>query len=274
MYTHMKKRNEVKEAKEIKEAKEAFCESGRESVTIELTAIQKLLTAIDDRFAAACQCLLECQGRIIVIGMGKSGHIARKIAATLTSTGSPAFFVHPAEARHGDLGIITANDVVLAISSSGNTEEVLLILPLLKKLGVALIALTGNAQSSLAQAANIHLDASIDKEACPFNLAPTASTTVALVLGDAIAIALLKARGFTREDFALTHPAGHLGKRLLLSVKDIMHQGKAIPKVLTQASLQEAIIEMTRKNLGMTAIVDHNNTLLGIFTDGDLRRTL
>lgn len=251
-----------------------FEKSGKTVIDIELAAIEKLRQAINASFNRACDAILNCQGRAIVIGMGKSGHIANKVAATLASTGSPAFFVHPGEASHGDLGMITNNDVVIMISGSGNTDEILLIIPLIKKLGIPLIAMTGNQHSSLAQAADIHLDTSVDKEACPHNLAPTASTTAALVMGDALAIALLQARGFSRQDFASTHPAGSLGKRLLLQVKQIMHHGQAVPKVLASANIKEALIEMTAKSLGVTAIIDQQDQLLGVFTDGDLRRVL
>lgn len=251
-----------------------FEQFGKTVVDIECAAIDRLKQAINADFAQACQSLLACHGRVIVIGMGKSGHIAHKLAATFASTGTPAFYVHPGEAGHGDLGMITKDDIAIAISSSGNTDEILMILPLIEKLAIPLIALTGNAQSSLAQAADIHLDVAVEKEACPHNLAPSASTTAALVMGDALAIALLQARGFSREDFALTHPAGSLGKRLLLQVKQIMHQGAAIPKLLPTASIRAALIEMTAKSLGLTAVVDDDNYLLGVFTDGDLRRVL
>jgi arabinose-5-phosphate isomerase len=218
--------------------------------------------------------MLACKGRIVVIGMGKSGHIGNKIAATLASTGSPAFFVHPGEASHGDLGMITSSDVVLALSNSGETREIITILPLIKRMGAPLISMTGNPASTLAREANVNLDVSVAKEACPLDLAPTASTTAALVMGDAVAIALLEARGFTAEDFALSHPGGSLGRRLLLHVYDIMHKGDAIPAVTQHASLRDALIEMTTKGLGMTAIVDGEGRAVGIFTDGDLRRCL
>ncbi|MBF0255152.1 MAG: KpsF/GutQ family sugar-phosphate isomerase [Gammaproteobacteria bacterium] len=218
--------------------------------------------------------MLNCPGRVIVTGMGKSGHIGNKIAATLASTGTPAFFVHPGEASHGDLGMITDKDVVVALSNSGETAEILTILPLIKRLGAPLIALTGNPESNLAREADVHLDVSVEKEACPLGLAPTSSTTATLAMGDALAIALLEARGFTEEDFARSHPGGSLGRRLLLHVKDIMRSGEAIPRVLHSASLNQALLEMTRKGLGMTAVVDENESILGIYTDGDLRRTL
>lgn len=251
-----------------------FCQIGKDVVNVELAAIKKLLTRIDNSFALACEILLACKGRIIVTGMGKSGHIANKIAATFASTGSPASFMHPAEASHGDIGVITQQDVMVALSNSGTTEEILTLLPSIKRLGIKLITLTGNANSVLAKEADVNLDVSAEKEACPLNLAPTASTTTALVMGDALAIALLEAKGFTREDFAFSHPAGRLGRRLLLRIKDIMHVGEAIPKVLQTASLSAALLEMTQKRLGMTAIVDEHDQLKGVFTDGDLRRAL
>lgn len=243
-------------------------------IETELAAVSALKARIHDDFATACEIMLACQGRVVVTGMGKSGHISGKIAATLASTGTPAFFVHPGEASHGDLGMITAKDVVLALSNSGETNEILTIVPLLKRLGVPLIAMTGRPHSTLAREADIHLDVSVEKEACPLGLAPTSSTTVALVMGDALAVALLDSRGFTETDFALSHPGGSLGRRLLLRTADIMHTGANIPKVGAQASLRDALLEMTKKNLGMTAIVDSNDTVLGIYTDGDLRRTL
>ncbi len=241
-------------------------------IQTELDEIQQLLYRLDDSFTQACQLLFACTGRIVVIGMGKSGHIGSKIAATLASTGSPAFFVHPGEASHGDLGMITKNDVVLAISNSGETDEIITIVPLIKRLGVPLISLTGNQNSHIATQANVNLDVSVSKEACPLGLAPTSSTTVALVMGDALAIALLDSRGFTADDFALSHPGGRLGKRLLLHVKDIMHTGSNIPIVKNNMLLSEALMVMTEKKLGMTTVVDDHNVLIGIFTDGDLRR--
>jgi len=243
-------------------------------INTELAAVEKLKSRIDASFTRACELLLACDGRIVVTGMGKSGHIGGKIAATLASTGSPAFFVHPGEASHGDLGMITAKDVVLALSNSGNTTEILTIVPIIKRFGVPLISMTGNTKSALATEADVNLDVSVTQEACPHGLAPTSSTTVALVMGDALAIALLQARGFTEEDFALSHPGGSLGRRLLCHVEDIMHTGNAIPKVNRQATVSEALLEMTGKNMGMTAIVDENDDLLGIYTDGDLRRSL
>jgi arabinose-5-phosphate isomerase len=243
-------------------------------IDTEIEAVSALKSRIDEDFIQACQLLLNCQGRIVVIGMGKSGHIGSKIAATLASTGSPAFFVHPGEASHGDLGMITRNDVVLALSNSGETDEILTILPIIKRLGVPLVAMTGRPESTLAEFANVHLNVGADKEACPLGLAPTSSTTVALVMGDALAIALLEARGFTAEDFALSHPGGNLGRRLLLHVSDIMHKEAEIPVIGAQALISEALVEMTDKGLGMTAVVDESQRLVGIFTDGDLRRVL
>ena len=243
-------------------------------IDTELKAIETLRQRIDDSFDRACELLLGCEGRIVVTGMGKSGHIGGKIAATLASTGSPAFFVHPGEASHGDLGMITPKDVVLALSNSGNTAEILTIVPIIKRLGVPLVSMTGNPASALASEADVNLDVGVEQEACPHGLAPTASTTVALVMGDALAIALLQARGFSAEDFAMSHPGGALGRRLLLHVADIMHTGDDIPAVKPDATLPQALLEMSSKGLGMTAIVDDANRVLGIYTDGDLRRTL
>src|SRR3989344_256784 len=247
---------------------------GREVIQLEAEALQTLAKRVDGQFAEACRLILACTGRVIVTGMGKSGHIGGKIAATLASTGTPSFFVHPGEASHGDVGMITTPDIVLAISNSGETEEILTILPIIKRMGVKLIALTGGLQTSLARQADAVLNASVEKEACPHNLAPTASTTAALAIGDALAVALLKSRGFTREDFARAHPAGSLGRRLLLYVSDVMHTGAAIPKVGEDASLREALLEMTGKGLGMTGVVNRDGALVGILTDGDLRRVL
>ena len=247
---------------------------GRAVVNIEAAAVNALADRINDDFAQACGHLLTCKGRIVVTGMGKSGHIGSKIAATLASTGSPAFFVHPGEASHGDLGMITPNDVVLALSNSGETSELLTIVPLIKRLGVPLIAMTGNPHSNLAKESDIHIDVSVAQEACPLNLAPTSSTTAALVMGDALAIALLESRGFTEEDFARSHPGGSLGRRLLLHIGEIMHTGAGIPSVNQNAPVRDALMEMTRKGLGMTAVVDDHGRLVGIYTDGDLRRTL
>lgn len=246
----------------------------RAVIATELNAIEALSDRIDDGFVRACQYLLACKGRIIVTGIGKSGHVGSKIAATLASTGSPAFFIHSGEASHGDLGMVQSNDVVLAISNSGETDEIVTILPLIKRLGVPLIAITGNSESKIAQMANVHIDGGVEKEACPLNLAPTSSTTAAMVLGDALAIALLEKRGFTEADFARSHPGGSLGRRLLLHVHDVMTKGDDVPKVTPQNSIRDALVEMTRKGLGMTCIVNDNRELLGIFTDGDLRRTL
>jgi len=247
---------------------------GRAVIETEAAGISALAERIDDNFVKACHYILECEGRVIVLGMGKSGHIGGKIAATLASTGSPAFFVHPGEASHGDLGMITAKDVVLALSNSGETDELLTILPLIKRLGVPLIAFTGKPASTLAREASVNIDVSVAQEACPLGLAPTSSTTAALAMGDALAIALLEVRGFTAQDFALSHPGGSLGRRLLLLVSDIMHGGDKIPKVREDAPLTEALLEISRKGLGMTAVVDAQDRLIGLFTDGDLRRTL
>lgn len=261
-------------AAEIGSEAEKLQELGLAVVEIEARAVADLRTRIDDSFVRACHCLLHCEGRIVVIGMGKSGHIGGKIAATLASTGSPAFFVHPGEASHGDLGMITPKDVVLALSNSGETEEILTILPLIKRLSVPLICLTGNAGSTLGRAATVHIDVSVAQEACPLGLAPTSSSTAALVMGDALAISLLEARGFTTEDFARSHPGGRLGRRLLLLIDDIMHTDGAMPTVGAQALLSDALVEMTRKGLGMTAVIEPDYTVMGIFTDGDLRRVL
>ncbi len=243
-------------------------------IQTEARAIEALQQRVNGSFLHACQLMFQCSGRVVVIGIGKSGHIARKIAATLASTGTPAFFVHPAEASHGDLGMITHKDVVLSLSNSGETDELLTILPLIKRQNVPLIAMTGNEFSSLAKLADVHLDVSVSEEACPLGLAPTASTTAALVMGDALAIALLEARGFTSEDFARSHPAGTLGRRLLVRISDIMHSGKQVPVVDEHASLTCALVEMTRTGLGMTAVTNAGGQLLGVFTDGDLRRAV
>jgi arabinose-5-phosphate isomerase len=253
---------------------EAIVRNARTVIATEAAAIRALETRIGPAFVEACRLILGCAGRVVVTGMGKSGHVGRKIAATLASTGTPAFFVHPGEASHGDLGMILPQDVVLALSNSGETDEVLFILPVIKRQGIPLIAITGNERSSLAEQADLHLDASISAEACPLGLAPTASTTAALVMGDALAIALLEARGFTSEDFARSHPAGSLGRRLLLHISDVMHTGDGIPAVAPDATLSQALVEMTRKHLGMTAVIDAERRLLGVFTDGDLRRAL
>ncbi|MCP4044527.1 MAG: KpsF/GutQ family sugar-phosphate isomerase [Gammaproteobacteria bacterium] len=245
----------------------------RSVIDTEATAVASLTSRIDDTFVAACQVILDCQGRIVVLGMGKSGHIAGKVAATMASTGTPAFFVHAAEASHGDLGMITNDDVVLVLSNSGETDEVRQILPLLKRLGVSIIAMTGKPASTLASHSDVHINVAVDSEACPLGLAPTSSTTAALVMGDALAVSLLESRGFTAEDYARSHPAGQLGKRLLLDIQDIMHTGDKMPLVSETASLSEAIVEMTKKCLGMVAIIDKEMKVQGVFTDGDLRRT-
>lgn len=251
-----------------------FIESANRTISYEVEAVNALRGRIDDRFVKACELMLDCKGRIVVLGMGKSGHIANKIAATLASTGTPAFFVHPAEASHGDMGMITQADIVLALSNSGSTPEIVTLLPLIKRLGITLISMTGNPQSPLAQAATVNLDAGVAKEACPLNLAPTSSTTASLVLGDALAIALLDARGFTAEDFAFSHPGGALGRRLLLKVEHVMHSGKELPQVPRGTSLSGALLEMSQKGLGMTVVTEPDGRLAGIFTDGDLRRAL
>jgi arabinose-5-phosphate isomerase len=246
----------------------------REVLRIEAGAVAALIDRLDENFARAIELMLECHGRVVVTGIGKSGHVARKIAATLASTGTPAFFVHPAEASHGDLGMITRQDIVIALSNSGESEELIAIVPLIKRQGAKLIAMTGNAGSSIAAEADVHLDAGVEEEACPLGLAPTASTTAALALGDALAVTLLDARGFSAEDFARSHPGGSLGRRLLTHVRDVMRTGEAIPSVPRGASLAAALIEMSAKGMGMTAIVDEENRASGIFTDGDLRRAL
>jgi arabinose-5-phosphate isomerase len=243
-------------------------------IETESAAVAGLAERIDQRFVQACHFMLQCRGRVVVTGMGKSGHIGSKIAATLASTGTPAFFMHPGEASHGDLGMITSTDVVLALSNSGETGEIITILPLIKRLGAPLIAMTGNPASTLATEADVNLDVSIVKEACPLGLAPTASTTATLAMGDALAVALLEARGFTAEDFALSHPGGSLGRRLLLHVADIMHRGDEVPRVDESASLRDALVEMSAKGLGMTAVIDAEQRAIGVYTDGDLRRTL
>jgi len=252
----------------------SFKKLGQQVIELENQSVSALASRIDQSFCDAGEAILNCSGRVVVVGMGKSGHVGGKIAATLASTGTPAFFVHPGEASHGDLGMITAKDVVLAISNSGETAEILTILPLIKRMGVKLIAFTGGLSSTLAKQADVVINVGVDKEACPLNLAPTSSTTVTLVMGDALAVALLESRGFTEEDFARSHPGGSLGKRLLLYVDDLMHKGKAIPAVHESARLTDALLEMTGKGLGMTAVVDDQQQLAGIFTDGDLRRVL
>jgi len=252
----------------------ALIAAARRALAIEARAVQALEARLDGRFAQACRVLLRCRGRVIVTGIGKSGHIAGKLAATLASTGTPAFFLHPAEASHGDLGMITAADVLLAVSNSGETPEILLMMPHLKRTAVPLVLMTGKPGSTLARAATVVLDVSVPEEACPLNLAPTASTTAALAMGDALAVTLLEARGFTREDFALSHPGGALGRKLFLRVADLMRTGSELPRVRPDTPLGEGLIEMSRKGLGMAIVVDEAEHVLGIFTDGDLRRAL
>ena len=252
----------------------ALCASGVSVIETEARALAALAARVDGKFAAACRIMLSCQGRVVATGMGKSGHVARKIAATLASAGTPAFFLHPGEASHGDLGMITGADVVLALSNSGETGEILTILPIIKRLGIPLVALTGNGRSRLANEADVHIDVGVEQEACPLGLAPTASTTAALAMGDALAIALLEARGFSADDFARSHPGGRLGRRLLLHIGDVMHTGADVPKVDVGQAVSSALVEMTRSRLGMAAVVDADDRVLGVFTDGDLRRTL
>lgn len=241
---------------------------------IESRAVQQLAKRLGTAFTSACELCLQTQGRVVVTGMGKSGHIARKIAATLASTGTPSFYMHPGEASHGDLGMLTPNDLLLAVSNSGETQEIVTILPLVKRMGAKLVSMTGKPGSTLAKTADVHLDISVDEEACPLNLAPTASTTATLAMGDALAVALLESRGFTAEDFARSHPSGALGKRLLLRVADVMHSGDDIPAVGPTVSLSAGLVEMSQKGLGMTAVTDEQGHVLGVFTDGDLRRAL
>ena len=249
-----------------------FLTSAKRTIKMEADAVEQLLGRLDDNFVTDCKTMLNCEGRVVITGMGKSGHIGNKIAATLASTGTPSFFVHPGEACHGDLGMITKNDVVIAISNSGSTAEVVTILPLIKRLGIPLISMTGNPDSVLSKAASANLDVSVDSEACPLNLAPTTSTTVTLAMGDALAIALLESRGFSAEDFAFSHPSGALGRKLLLRVTDIMHKDSQVPRVKADQPLHQALLVMTEKGFGMTTVVSEDNTLLGVFTDGDLRR--
>ncbi|APE29824.1 D-arabinose 5-phosphate isomerase [Halomonas aestuarii] len=249
-------------------------DSARRTLELEQQAVAALAERLDDSFDHACRLILACHGRVVVTGMGKSGHIAGKIAATLASTGTPAFFVHPGEASHGDLGMITRGDVVLALSNSGETAEVTALLPLLKRMGTPLISMTGRPGSTLGRHADAHLDAGVEREACPLDLAPTSSTTAALALGDALAVALLESRGFTAEEFALSHPGGSLGKRLLLRVSDLMHEGSRLPAVPLGSPLRDALLEITRQGLGFTCVVDADGRLAGVYTDGDLRRTL
>ncbi|MDU9406745.1 KpsF/GutQ family sugar-phosphate isomerase [Pseudomonas sp. zfem001] len=249
-------------------------DSAQRTIRLEIEAVQELLPRINADFIKACELILSCKGRVVVVGMGKSGHIGNKIAATLASTGTTSFFVHPAEASHGDMGMITKDDIVLALSNSGSTAEIVTLLPLIKRLGIRLISMTGNPESPLAKAAEVNLDARVSQEACPLNLAPTSSTTASLVLGDALAIALLEARGFTAEDFAFSHPGGALGRRLLLKVENVMHSGESLPQVTRGTCLRDALLEMTQKGLGMTTVLEADGHLAGIFTDGDLRRAL
>jgi len=251
-----------------------FISTGQEVIRLECEALEQLTARIDQSFYRACKAVLSCDGRVVVVGMGKSGHIGGKIAATLASTGTPAFFVHPGEASHGDLGMITPGDLLIAISSSGETPEIITILPIIKRMDIPLIAFTGYCDSTLGEAANVCLDVAVVREACPHNLAPTASTTATLAMGDALAIAVLKSRGFSREDFARSHPGGALGRRLLLYVEDVMHSGKDIPLVNSGTVVNEALQEISEKNLGMTGVTDVNGKLIGVYTDGDLRRTL
>ena len=248
--------------------------SAQRTIRLELDAVKGLLSQIDADFVRACELILASKGRVVVVGMGKSGHIGNKIAATLASTGTTAFFVHPAEASHGDMGMITRDDTLLALSNSGSTQEILTLLPLIKRMGITLISMTGNPDSPLARAADVNLNVHVEHEACPLNLAPTSSTTAALVMGDALAVALLEARGFTAEDFAFSHPGGALGRRLLLKVQDVMHSGDGLPQVQRGTSLKNALLEMTHKGLGMTVVMEADGKLAGIFTDGDLRRAL
>src|SRR5688500_16378485 len=252
----------------------AFAASGRRVIEIETRGLAAIGARIDGAFSAACRAMLACRGRVVCTGMGKSGHVARKIAATLASTGTPSFYMHPGEAGHGDLGMVTDADIVLALSYSGESDELLMLMPVLKRQGNVLVAMTGRPDSSLAREADVHLDVSVPAEACPLDLAPTASTTAALAMGDALAVALLEARGFTAEDFARSHPAGSLGRRLLLHIRDVMHGGGDVPRVRETATLSETLVEMSRKRLGMSAVVDGEGRLLGLYTDGDLRRTL
>lgn len=253
--------------------KQDYLAIAKRTFDMEISALKSLENKLDDQFGLACERILDCKGRVVVTGMGKSGHIGNKLAATLASTGTPAFFVHPGEASHGDMGMITGDDIVIALSNSGEVSEIATLLPLIKRLGAGLIGITGNADSTLATTADVHLYAGVETEACPLNLAPTSSTTAALVMGDALAIALLEARGFSAEDFAFSHPGGSLGRKLLLKVQDIMHRADAIPSVSPEVSVSEALMEMTQKSLGMVTI-QQDNRLLGVFTDGDLRRAI
>ncbi|MDP2560700.1 KpsF/GutQ family sugar-phosphate isomerase [Psychrobium sp. 1_MG-2023] len=251
-----------------------FCLWGQQVVKTEIEALQELTQYINDDFANACQLIINCTGKVVVMGMGKSGHIARKIAATLASTGTPAFFVHPGEASHGDLGMITADDVVLSISNSGASSEILTLYPVMERIGVPVISMTGNPTSSMAKLSQVHLCIAVSKEACPLGLAPTSSTTATLAMGDALAVALLQAKGFTADDFALSHPGGALGRKLLLRVLDVAHTGKQLPLVTPDTTISHALLEVSNKGLGMTGVVNDDGELIGLFTDGDLRRTL
>ncbi|WP_043526843.1 KpsF/GutQ family sugar-phosphate isomerase [Litchfieldella xinjiangensis] len=259
---------------QVHEQDSPFRTSARRTLGLEQQAIGALISKLGTDFDRACELMLACQGRVVVTGMGKSGHVAGKIAATLASTGTPAFFVHPGEASHGDLGMITPIDVVLALSNSGETNEVTALLPLLKRMGVPLVSMTGRPGSTLAKHADAHLDAGVEREACPLDLAPTSSTTAALALGDALAVALLEARGFTAEEFALSHPGGSLGRRLLLRVSDLMHREERLPRVALGSPLRDALLEITRQGLGFTCVTDADGRMVGVYTDGDLRRTL
>ncbi|WP_435275879.1 KpsF/GutQ family sugar-phosphate isomerase [Psychrobium sp. nBUS_13] len=253
---------------------QALCQWGKAVIDTEIAALQEITQFVDESFAQACQLILDCKGKVIVMGMGKSGHIANKIAATLASTGTPAFFVHPSEASHGDLGMISQDDVVLAISNSGSSAEILTLFPVIERVGTPVISMTGNASSSMAKLAQIHLSIAVSKEACPLGLAPTSSTTATLAMGDALAVALLQAKGFTADDFALSHPGGALGKKLLLRVMDVAHTQKQLPLVDSEVTISHALVEVSEKGLGMTGVIDKQGQLIGIFTDGDLRRTL
>jgi len=253
---------------------QALCQWGKAVIDTEIAALQEITHFVDESFARACQLILDCKGKVIVMGMGKSGHIANKIAATLASTGTPAFFVHPSEASHGDLGMISQDDVVLAISNSGSSAEILTLFPVIERVGTPVISMTGNASSSMAKLAQIHLSIAVSKEACPLGLAPTSSTTATLAMGDALAVALLQAKGFTADDFALSHPGGALGKKLLLRVMDVAHTQQQLPLVNSEVTISHALVEVSEKGLGMTGVIDKHGQLIGIFTDGDLRRTL
>ncbi len=262
------------ESQSLAPVEERFCQLGKAVIRTELKAIAALEERLDNHFSHACTLLQACKGRVVVFGMGKSGHIGRKIASTMASTGTPAFFVHPGEASHGDMGMITSQDLVIALSYSGDTPEIINLLPALKRLGVQIIVITGNPKSILATVATVHLDISVQQEACPLGLAPTASSTAALVMGDALAIALLEVRGFTAEDFAFSHPGGALGRKLLLKINDLMHTGEAMPIVNEHCLLSDALVEITKKRFGMTTVINDKAHLLGVFTDGDLRRML